>query len=122
MADPANLLRDDRNMIAWLTLEQGLVSLEKGPTMCRRQSKRASATGSASVEGRWLVMQEREHRKEAQLKEVSKEALQLRNETGRLERLNNNLQGYGLDDFSNPELNNLVNQLNQVSGSSQLSC
>jgi hypothetical protein len=60
------------------------------------------------------MMQEREHRKEAQLKEVSKEALQLRNETGRLEKVNNNLQGYGLDDFTNPELNDLVNQLTQV--------
>ena len=65
-------------------------------------------------------MQEREHRKEAQLREVSKEALQLRNETARLEGLNNNLQGYGLDDMTHTQLNSLVDQLNQVGHSLQL--
>ena len=59
-------------------------------------------------------VQEREHRKEAQLKEVSKEALQLRNETARLEGLNNNLQGYGLEDLTHTQLSSLVDQLNQV--------
>lgn len=59
-------------------------------------------------------MQGREQRKDHQLKEVSTEVVQLRNEMKRTETTNNNLQGYGLDNLGDQELNALVNQMNQV--------
>lgn len=59
-------------------------------------------------------MQGREQRKDHQLKEVSTEVLQLRNEMTRTEGVNNNLQGYGLDNLGDQDLANLVNQMNQV--------
>ena len=58
--------------------------------------------------------QEREQRVEAQLRGVAKENLQLRNEMGRLEGVNSNLQGYGLDNLSAEELGNLISSLTQV--------
>lgn len=48
------------------------------------------------------------------MREVSKEVQELRTEMSRTEAMNNNLQGYGLDNLADSDLSNLVNQMNQV--------
>lgn len=59
-------------------------------------------------------VQEREQRLETQLRGAAKETLQVRSELGRMEAVNNNLQGYGLDNLHDEGLANLVNSLAQA--------
>ena len=66
------------------------------------------------------LLQDREQRKDGQLREVSKEVVQLRTELGRMEGLNNILQGYGLDDMSDKALGDLVAQMTQVNKTSSV--
>lgn len=60
----------------------------------------------------WL--QEREKRVEDSLRATSKEAKQLRSELQRLEVVNNNLQGYGLDEMSGSQITQLISSAQQV--------
>lgn len=60
-------------------------------------------------------VQEREQRLEGQLRSATKETMQVRHEMQRLEVVNNNLQGYGLDNLQDDDLTNLIASLTQVS-------
>ena len=62
-----------------------------------------------------FMMQGREQRKDVQLREVSTELLQSRNEMSRMEAMNNQLQGHGLESLDDHDLSNIVNQISQAS-------
>ena len=51
---------------------------------------------------------------EDSLRATSKEAKQLRSELQRLEVVNNNLQGYGLDEMSGSQITQLIRSAQQV--------
>lgn len=59
-------------------------------------------------------LQEREKRVQESLRTSSREAKQLRTEMERLEVVNNNLQGYGLDEMTDEDIHVLIARSQQV--------